>query len=85
MILLCTTAVHLDIMTTSKGKTDMATTILPHETAQGPRNKAEWKKLLQTAPRDTDSVGRPTIQVCTASDGRGIFSTVEYATDRAGK
>lgn len=63
----------------------MATTILPHETAYGPLNKAEWKKLLQTAPRNMDSVGRPTIQVCTASDGRGIFSTVEYAMAQAGK
>jgi len=24
-------------------------------------------------------VGRATIQVCTASDGRGIYTTVEYA------
>lgn len=54
--------------------------ILPHETPEGPQNKAEWEKLLLTAPRSTDSVGRPTIQVCTAADGCGIFSTVEYAS-----
>ena len=52
---------------------------LPHQTGEGPSSRAEWQRLLATAPRSTDSVGRPTIQVCTASDGRGIFATVDYA------
>ncbi len=56
------------------------TTILPHETTEGPQDRAAWQQLLATAPRSTDSVGRPTIQVCTASDGRAIYATVEYAT-----
>jgi hypothetical protein len=55
---------------------------LPHQTAKGPQNPGAWKKLLATAPRGTDSAGRPTIQVCTASGGRGIFATVEYATNQ---
>ena len=58
----------------------MNTTILPHQTAEGPQDRAAWQQLLATAPRGTDSVGRATIQVCTASDGRGIFATVDYAT-----
>jgi hypothetical protein len=49
----------------------MSTTILPHETAEGPQDRVTWQQLLATAPRSTDSVGRATIQVCTASDGRG--------------
>ena len=57
----------------------MSTTILPHQTAEGPQDRAAWEQLLATAPRSTDSVGRATIQVCTASDGRAIFATVEYA------
>jgi hypothetical protein len=61
-------------------ETAMSTTILPHETAEGPQDRAAWQQLLATAPRSTDSVGRATIQVCTASDGRGIFATVDYAT-----
>ncbi|TCZ63605.1 hypothetical protein [Roseicella aquatilis] len=56
------------------------TTTLPHETAAGPQDRASWQQLLATAPRSTDSVGRATIQVCTASDGRAIYATVEYAT-----
>jgi len=55
------------------------TNILPHLTAEGPQDAAGWQLLLDTAPRGTDSVGRATIQVCTADDGRGIFATVEYA------
>jgi hypothetical protein len=58
---------------------------LPHRTAEGPQDRTDWRLLLETAPRGTDSVGRPTIQVCTASDGRGIFATVEYATWQAEK
>ncbi|SFL05693.1 hypothetical protein [Falsiroseomonas stagni] len=58
----------------------MSTTILPHLTAEGPQDSAAWQQLLATAPRSKDSVGRATIQVCTASDGRGIFATVDYAT-----
>ena len=58
----------------------MTTNILPHQTAEGPQDRAAWEQLLATAPRSTDSVGRATIQVCTASDGRAIFATVEYAT-----
>ena len=57
----------------------MNTTILPYQTAEGPQDRAAWQQLLATAPRSTDSVGRATIQVCTASDGRGIFATVDYA------
>jgi hypothetical protein len=52
---------------------------LPHQTSDGPRSIAEWRRLLATAPRGTDSKGRQTIQVCTASDGRGVFATVAYA------
>jgi len=58
----------------------MSTTILPHLTAEGPQGRAAWQQLLATAPRSTDSVGRATIQVCTASDGRGVYATVDYAT-----
>ena len=57
----------------------LLTTPLPHQTGEGPGSRSEWRKVLATAPRSTDSVGRPTIQVCTASDGRGIFATVAYA------
>ena len=57
----------------------MSATTLPHLTAEGPQDRADWQQLLATAPRSTDSVGRATIQVCTASDGRGIFATVDYA------
>ena len=45
----------------------MTTTILPHQTAEGPQDRAAWQQLLATAPRGTDSVGRATIQVCTAA------------------
>ena len=58
----------------------MTTTILPHRTAEGPQDRAAWQQLLATAPRSADSVGRATIQVCTASDGRRIFATVDYAS-----
>ena len=58
----------------------MTTTILPHNTAEGPQDRAAWQQLLATAPRSKDSVGRAAIQVCTASDGRGIYATVEYAS-----
>ncbi len=58
----------------------MTITTLPHETAEGPQDRAAWQQLLATAPRSTDSVGGATIQVCTASDGRGIYATVDYAT-----
>ena len=57
----------------------MTINTLPHETAEGPQDRAAWQQLLATAPRGTDSVGRATIQVCTASDGRRIFATVDYA------
>jgi hypothetical protein len=63
----------------------MINTILPHQTSEGPKNRAAWKQLLATAPRGTDSAGRTTIQVCTASDGRGIFATVEYASGQTRK
>jgi hypothetical protein len=59
--------------------------ILPHQTPHGPLSTADWTMLLATAPRGADSVGRPTIQVCTAADGRAIWATVEYATWRAAK
>ena len=39
----------------------MSTTTLPHETAEGPQDRAAWQQLLATAPRSTDSVGRATI------------------------
>ena len=63
----------------------MSTTTLPHQSAEGPQDRAAWCQLLATTPRSTDSVGRETIQVCTASDGRAIFATVEYATWQAEK
>ena len=56
-----------------------ATTILPHETAEDPQDPAAWQLLLATAPRSIDRVGRATIQVCSASDGCGIYATVDYA------
>lgn len=56
---------------------------LPHETSEGPADVRDWQLLLETAPRGTDSVGRPTIQVCTADDGHAIFATVEYAVWQA--
>jgi hypothetical protein len=56
--------------------------ILPHQTPHGPLSTADWTTLLATAPRDADGIGRPTIQVCTAADGRAIWATVEYATWR---
>jgi hypothetical protein len=57
----------------------LLTTPLPHQTGEGPGSRSEWRKVLATAPRSTDSVGREIIQVCTASDGRGIFATVDCA------
>ncbi len=63
----------------------MTTTSLPHQTAEGPQDRAAWQQLLTIAPRSTDSVGRATIQMCTASDGRAIFAKVEYATWQAEK
>ena len=39
----------------------MTTSILPHQTAEGPQDRAAWRQLLATAPRSTDSVGRATI------------------------
>jgi hypothetical protein len=63
----------------------MSTTSLPYQTAEGPQDRAGWQQLLVTAPRSTDSVGRATIQVCAASDGRGIFATLDYATWQAEK
>jgi len=60
----------------------MMTQALPHQTPTGPTSQADWTTLLATAPRGADSIGRPTIQVCTASDGRAIWATVEYATWR---
>jgi hypothetical protein len=56
---------------------------LPHQTPHGPLSTAGWTTLLATAPRGADSVGRPTIQVCTAADGRAIWATVDYAIWRA--
>ena len=53
--------------------------------AEGPQDRAAWQQLLATAPRSTDSVGRATIQVCTASDERAIFATVHYATRQTEK
>jgi len=61
------------------------TTILPHQTAEGPQDRVARRQLLATAPRCTNSVGCATIQVCTASNERAISATVEYATWQAGK
>ena len=44
------------------------TIILPHETAEGPQDRAAWQQLLATAPRSTDSA-RP-------SSSRERYSTV---------
>ena len=57
----------------------LLTTPLPHQTGEGPGSRSEWRKVLATAPRSTDSVGREIIQVCTAKSGRAIWATTAYA------
>ena len=34
----------------------MTTTILPHQSAECPQDRAAWQQLLAAAPRSTDSV-----------------------------